>query len=328
MDRKKIYILQEIENGRLKSVGLEMISGMRQLADEIGAEINAVIIGYNVEEYLQEPVRYGANAVIYVDDIRCRDYLTQIYSSILTQIIQADKPYAFLIGATVTGRDLAPRLAARLKTGLTADCTGVSLDEGGEILWTRPTLGGNLLADIVCESKVPKMGTIRPGAFGRKIISEKTDVVIRRFTPDITPGTLNDGVRTVELVRQLNTELNLEEARIIFAGGMGIGSSGGFELLNKIAQKYGGVVACSRAVVEAGLMPYAHQVGQSGKIVAPDIYFAIGISGAVQHNVGFARAKKVIAINNDPEAPIFKHAHVGIIEDCRKVMDYLLTLNV
>ena len=328
MDREKIYILQEAENGKLKSVGLEMISGMRPLADEMGAEIHAVIVGYGIGALLSEPLKYGANAVLYVDEKRFDSYLTENYTRVLMGIISDEKPYAFLVGATINGRDLAPRIAARLNTGLTADCTGVALDDRGEIIWTRPTLGGNLLADIVCENHSPRMGTIRPGAFVKRALPYKTDGLIRRYVPDLTRGDplISDRVRIVESVRQLAADVNLEEAKIIFAGGMGIGSPKGFELLKELAKKYGGEVACTRAVVEAGWMPYAHQVGQSGKIVSPDLYFAFGISGAIQHNIGFTQAKKVIAINSDPDADIFKQAHVGIIEDWKKAANWLLNM--
>ncbi len=227
-----------------------------------------------------------------------------------------------MIGATNNGRDMGPRVSCRLKTGLTADCTEIDIDEKtGNIAWTRPTFGGNLMATIMCPDNRPQMGTVRPGVFKKGAYDQSRTGEIIREDIHVSP----EEIRTtlVERVNEITEAVNLEEAEVIVAGGRGVGSAENFKLLEELADVLDGTLGCSRAVVDAGWMPYAHQVGQSGKTVAPKLYFAIGISGAIQHLTGIAGSDTVIAVNKDPDAPIFGVADYGIVGNLTEIVPAL-----
>ncbi len=318
-----MWIFIETECGKAKSVGYELINAARPLAQRKGSELTAVVIGYQSDQVARDAICYGADSAILVDGPEYEYYTTDAYADALTALVRKYRPETLIIGATNNGRDLGPRVSCRLKTGLTADCTEIGIDEEtGNIAWTRPTFGGNLMATIMCPDHRPQMGTVRPGVFqkgsydaGRKgkIIREEIHVPEDRIR-----------TRIVQRVQEVSEAVNLSEAEIIVAGGRGVGSADNFKLIEDLAQVLGAKVGCSRAVVDAGWKPQVYQVGQSGKTVAPKVYFAIGISGAIQHLAGIAGAQTVIAVNKDPEAAIFSVADYGIIGDLHEVVPEMI----
>lgn len=320
---KEIWVLLELEDGCAKNVGYELINAARPIADELGAELIAVAMGDDPKKAVADGICYGADKGIVVSGEEYSEYSTDAYSKALTTLIKKYDPEAVLIGATPNGRDLAPRAACRLGTGLTADCTQIGIDsESGNVAWTRPTFGGNLMATIICPKNRPQMGTVRPGVFKKGIYDEVRTGIIIEEKISVAP----DEIRTlvVEHVREVTESINLEEAQIIVAGGVGVGSAENFVLLEELARAVGGVVGCSRRVVDEGWKPQAYQIGQSGKTVSPKLYFAIGISGSVQHMAGIAGAETIVAVNNDPEAPIFKSADYGIVGDFKEIIPELI----
>jgi electron transfer flavoprotein alpha subunit len=290
------------------------------LADALKGNVTAVVIGHNIKSFSSNLGAYGADIVYVIEDPSFEIYNSESYSAAWQKLVLNHFPFVILIGATPQGRDLAPRLSSKFKTGLTADCTNVSIDsENGLIDWTRPAFSGNLMARIQCETK-PQMGTVRPGVFeaicdgnrGKAKIIEVKDTAIK--------------VRTHVLFRDFE-KLNIvkiEEAEIIVAGGKGMESPDSFSMLRELAEVLGGAVGASRAVVDAGWLPHAFQIGQTGKTVRPKIYIACGISGATQHLAGMSNADRVIAINKDPDAPIFRYANLGIVGDVKKILPKLI----
>ena len=329
---KNIWVFVEIEQGHTQKVSFELLHKGKYLAQEKGCGLTAVIIGSDVSEIIKDAVAYGADQVLVVDDPVYEYYSTDGYAKTMVELIRKYNPETILIGATDNGRDLAPRVACKLQTGLTADCTEIGIDEKtGHIAWTRPAFGGNLMATIICPDTRPQMGTVRPGVFKtgiydekrkRRVFEEKTEEV--EIIYELTKIT-KDQIRTtlIKRVREVIETVDLESAEIIVAGGKGIGSIEGFRELSKFADVVGGVIACSRAVVEAGWLPQHYQIGQSGKTVTPKIYFAIGISGSIQHLVGISGVETVIAVNKDPDAPIFKRADYGIVGDYKEILPLL-----
>lgn len=328
-----IWVFVETEQGYTQRVSFELLNKGKKLAEEKHCQLTAIIIGNNVSKTTADTIAYGADQVIVLDDPVYEFYSTDAYSETMVQLIKKYQPETVLIGATDNGRDLAPRIACSLQTGLTADCTGIGIDEKtGCIAWTRPTFGGNLMATIICPKARPQMGTVRPGVFEAGLYDEdRKRRVLEKGSREVEiiqePSKVTeDQIRTeiIKRVKEVTEEVNLEDAEIIVAGGKGIGGEEGFEELKRFAEVVGGVIACSRAVVEAGWMPQHYQVGQSGKTVMPRVYFAIGISGAVQHLAGIAGADKVIAVNTDPEAEIFKRADYGIVGDYKEILPLLV----
>ncbi len=318
-----IWVYIETEGGKAKSVGYELLHAARPLADQKGCELIAVVIGYQAESAAREAIGYGADRVFLIDAPEYANYTTDAFANVLTALTEKYRPETLMIGATNNGRDLAPRVAARIKTGLTADCTEIGIDEDtGNMAWTRPTFGGNLMAVIMCPDHRPQMGTVRPGVFRKGAFDASRRGEIVRETCRVSP----DEIRTklIERVQEVADAVNLEEAEIIVAGGRGVGSADNFRLIHELADVLGAKVGCSRAVVDAGWVSHIHQVGQSGKTVTPRLYIAIGISGAIQHLAGIAGAEKVLAVNKDPEAPIFSVADVGIVGDLNEVVPALI----
>ncbi len=319
---KDMWVFIETECGRAKNVGFELLHAARPLADEKGCELVALVVGYKVEEAAKEAIAYGADRVILIDAQEYEYYSTDAFVGALTAMVQKYRPETLMIGATNNGRDMAPRASTRIGTGLTADCTGIGIDEEtGCMAWTRPTFGGNLMAVIMCPDHRPQMGTVRPGVFKKGVPdrSRKGEIIREAFR--VQP----EEIRTelVERVREVAEAVNLEEAEIIVSGGRGVGSADNFKQLFELAEVLGAEVGCSRAVVDAGWMPHIHQVGQSGKTVAPKLYIAVGISGAIQHLAGIGGAEKILAVNKDPDAPIFRAADYGIVGNLNDVVPAL-----
>ncbi len=319
---KNIWVFIETECGKPKNVGYELLNVARPLADQKGCPLVAVVIGKDIEDVAKDAIRYGADSAIIVDGPEYEHYTTDAFTKAMVTLVERYKPETLMIGATNNGRDMGPRVSCRLKTGLTADCTEIDIDEKtGNIAWTRPTFGGNLMATIMCPDNRPQMGTVRPGVFKKGAYDEsRTGDIIKE---DVHVASEQIRTTLVERVNEITEAVNLEEAEVIVAGGRGVGSAENFKLLEELAEVLDATLGCSRAVVDAGWMPYAHQVGQSGKTVAPKLYFAIGISGAIQHLTGIAGSDTVIAINKDPDAPIFGVADYGIVGNLVEIVPAL-----
>jgi electron transfer flavoprotein alpha subunit len=302
-------------------VGLELLSPGRQLADGLGGKLVAVVIAEDAGAAAKAAAGYGADTVIAVEGPAYREYSTEGYTAAFTHLIRKYKPLTVMYGATANGRDMAPRIAGRIQTGLTADCTQLGIDEAtGCVAWTRPTFGGNLMAVILCAESRPQMGTVRPGVFKKAAYAEREAEIIREDIPFDTSGIR---ARVVEVLAEAGEAVDLEGAEIIVTGGRGVGGAEGFAPIRKLAKALGGVVGASRAAVEEGWIPHAHQVGQTGKSVAPKVYIACGISGASQHVAGMSASGTVIAVNKDPNASIFNIADYGIVGDLFEVVPVL-----
>ena len=319
---KNLWVYIESSNGVAANVGLELLNPTRALADSVGEKLVAIVIdGKGTEAIAQTAIRYGADEVIVVEGEEYASYSTDAYTNVLNILTEKYKPSALFIGATNRGRDLGPRLAARVKTGLTADCTSLAMDNGN-IVWTRPAFGGNLMANILCPEHRPQLGTVRPGVF-KKIEpdeSRKGNII----KEDIRTPLEMIRTKIVDIVTTVGSDVpNIEDAEILVSGGAGVGGPEGYGVLKELALAMGGSIAASRAAVDAGWIDHAYQVGQTGKTVGPKIYIACGISGAIQHVAGMSSADVIIAINKDPEANIFKVADYGIVGDLFEVVPIL-----
>jgi len=318
---KNVWVFGEQKNSEPANVALELLGEGRKLADQLKVKLAAVLIGENVEAAAKKLISYGADEVYLVDDPSLKDYNDESYADIFVQLISRYKPEIVLLGATTYGRSLAPRVASRLNTGLTADCTKLEIDlEKRLLLQTRPAFGGNLMATIICPNHRPQMSTVRPKVMkALEPDMSRNGEIIR---PEIViPEDVK--VKVVDVVTTLCEKVNLTEADIIVSGGRGMGDPKNFALVEELAAVLGGAVGASRATVDAGWIEYSHQVGQTGKTVGPKVYFACGISGAVQHLAGMSSSDTIIAINKNPEAPIFKVATFGIVGDVLEVLPAL-----
>ena len=321
-DYKNIWEFIETECGKAKNVGYELLNVAKPLAKQKGCALVAVVIGKEIEGVAKDAICYGADSAIIVDGPEYEYYTTDAFTKALVALVEKYKPETLMIGATNNGRDMGPRVSCRLKTGLTADCTAIDIDEEtGNIAWTRPTFGGNLMATIMCPEHRPQMGTVRPAVFKKGAYEESRSGEIIKEDIHVAPEEIR--TKLVERIKEVAEAVNLEEADIIVSGGRGVGSAENFKLLEDLAAALGATVGCSRAVVDAGWMPHAHQVGQSGKTVAPKLYFAIGISGAIQHLAGISGSDTVIAVNKDEDAPIFDVADYGIVGNLNEVVPAL-----
>lgn len=322
---KDLWVFIETgEDGRAKSVGLELLNPGRRLADAQGGSLVAVVVGFQTEPAVKEAAAYGADRIIVVDGPEYQHYTTDAYADALYTLITKYGPTTMMIGATNEGRDVGPRLSCRLKTGLTADCTAVDYDENtGNIAWTRPTFGGNLLATIMCPDHRPQIGTVRPGVFKKGERNEDNRPEIVAEDIHVTADRIR--TRLVEVIREMNAEnINLESAEVIVAGGRGVGGPEGFAPLKELADLLGGVVGASRAAVDSDWIGHVHQVGQTGKTVGPKLYIACGISGAIQHVAGMSGSDTIVAINKDPDAPIFNIADYAVVGDLKLVIPALI----
>ncbi|HMM21852.1 MAG TPA: electron transfer flavoprotein subunit alpha [Selenomonadales bacterium] len=319
---RDVWVFMEQADGKLRNVGLELLGEGRKLADATGQKLCGVLIGEAAESLAKEGFAAGADKVYLVEAPEFRHYSTDAYTLTMVDLIQAYKPSVILLGATNDGRDLGPRVACRVGTGLTADCTGLGIDEAtGLVAWTRPAFGGNIMATILCPEHRPQMGTVRPTVFKKPAMDYSRSGEIIRRTSRVKP----DDIRTkvLEVMKMCTAAVNLEEAEIIVSGGRGLCKPENFKYVEELAAVLGAAVGASRAAVDAGWKPHLHQVGQTGKTVGPKIYFACGISGAIQHLAGMSSSDIVIAINKDPEAPIFKVADYGLVGDVMEVLPIL-----
>lgn len=318
---KGVWVFAEQRNGKVAGVALELLGVGRKLADDKSAELAAVLFG-STESEARELIKWGADRVYHCQDPIFERFNDEPYCQLLSLLINEHKPEIVLAGATPIGRSFFPRVAVRLRTGLTADCTSLSIDkETGNLLQVRPAFGGNIMATIVCPNTRPQMATVRPRVMKR---GEYRDDRKGEVIP-VEARELQSRTRVIDSVKEVSeVSVNLQEAEVIVSGGRGLGGPKGFELLKELAELLSGAVGASRAAVDEGWIPYSLQVGQTGKTVCPKIYIACGISGAVQHLVGMQSSDIIIAINKNPEAPIFNVANYGIVGDVYEVLPRLI----
>ncbi len=309
-----VWIFAEQRRGQVSSVAYELLGEGRKLADKLGQPLAAVLLGNNVQEAAQQLIYYGADEVYLADDPVLEDFHDDSYAQVLTELINEYKPNIVLTGATAIGRSFIPKVAVKLHTGLTADCTQLEINPESKLLeQTRPAFGGNIMATILCPYNRPQMATVRHKVMKQAVCDKSRKGKI--ITKEIDAGKLTLRTRLIELVEEITDTVNLTEADIIVSGGRGLGKPENFKLIEDLAKVLGGAVGASRPTVDAGWIPYSHQVGQTGKTVCPKLYIACGISGAIQHLAGMQSSDVIVAINTDPEAPIFNVATYGIVGD-------------
>ncbi|BDR73289.1 electron transfer flavoprotein subunit alpha [Clostridium tetani] len=326
-DYKDVWVFIEQREGRIANVSLELLGEGRKIADKLGVKLKGILLGNKIDSLARDIIKYGADHVMYIEDKFLEIYSTEAYTRVIAELVNKRKPEIILLGATTIGRDLAPRLAVRLKTGLTADCTSLDIEEDtGNLLMTRPAFGGNLMATIVCEEHRPQMSTVRPGVMEKAVLKENVVGKVEKI--DFKLGKEDKNALVIDIIKKKKKEIALEEANIIVSGGRGLGDKEGFKLLKDLADKLQGEVGSSRGAVDAEWIDSQHQVGQTGKSVRPKLYIACGISGAVQHLAGMKEAECIVAINKDKDAPIFQIAHYGIVGDLYEVIPSIIkTLN-
>jgi electron transfer flavoprotein alpha subunit len=318
---KGVWVFAEQRGGKVAQVAFELLGAGRRLADTLKVELSAVLLGAD-ESQAQELIRYGADKVFHCDDPALKSFNDQPYARVLSDLIEEHKPEIVLAGATPIGRSFIPRVAARLYTGLTADCTSLEVDEGSrDLQQIRPAFGGNIMASILCPRSRPQIATVRPRVMKPNEYEEsRTGEIIK-----VKANDLNSGTKVLDTIKEVSSlAVNLQEADVIVSGGRGLGNPEGFNLLQELAELLDGTVGASRAAVDEGWIPYSHQVGQTGKTVCPKLYIACGISGAVQHLVGMQSSDIIIAINKNPDAPIFGVATFGIVGDVYEVIPMLI----
>lgn len=322
-DARNVWVFIEVVRGKIKGVSLELLGQGRKMADDLGEKLVAIIPGNEIEDFAKMAIHYGADEAIVVDQRELKDYSTDGYTKAMCTLIKKYNPAVLLIGATNNGRDLGPRVSSRMQTGLTADCTELGVDSETRLVkWTRPAFGGNLMATILCPDHRPQIGTVRPGVFKKPEEDTGRKGEIIHETVEFGPDEIR--TRIVEVITEAGgADVNLEEAEIIVSGGRGVGGPEGFEVLKELADEIGAQIGASRAAVDSGWISSLHQVGQTGKSVGPKIYIACGISGAIQHVAGMSSSDVIIAINKDPDAPIFNIADYGIVGDLFEIIPEL-----
>lgn len=330
---KGVYIYAQQVDNVLTGISFELLGKARDLAKDLNTDVTAVLVGSDVKGLCDQLAAYGADKVIVVDDPELKEYRTEPYTHALASVINEFKPEIMLVGATAIGRDLGPRVSARVATGLTADCTVLEIGDfplnplpnqeqkHNQLLMTRPAFGGNTIATIACPDNRPQMATVRPGVMQKiaPIADAKAEII--EFNPGFTPN--NNYVEILDIVKAVNDVVDIMDAKILVSGGRGVGSPENFKILEDLAEAVGGEVSCSRAVVDNGWKPKDLQVGQTGKTVRPQIYFAIGISGAIQHVAGMEESDVIVAINKDETAPIFDVADYGLVGDLNVIVPKL-----
>lgn len=320
---KDIYVVVEQVDGVVQKVGIELIGIASKLAADLGQEVVAVLLGKEVKGLAENLIHHGANKVICVEDPILEHYATEPYTKALNAIVEAKKPEIVLYGATSIGRDLAPRVSARVHTGLTADCTKLEIDpETKLLLMTRPAFGGNIMATIVCKEFRPQMATVRPGVMQALPTDTSRTGEVELFMVEFTDADMNIKIR--EVIKEKHAKVDITEAKVLVSGGRGICNAEYFDVLKELADELGGLVTSSRANVDAGWIGRERQVGQTGKTVRPDLYMACGISGAIQHLAGMEDSEFIVAINKDAQAPIFDVADLGVVGDLHKIMPILI----
>lgn len=321
---KNIMVFVETRQNVVQTVGLELIGKARDLADVQKSKVIAVALGDNItEKQAQDLIAYGADEAIIANHKLLKTYRNEPYTKVLNKIISETKPDSTLFGASTIGRDLAPRISARLHTGLTADCTGLEIEEStGLLLMKRPAFGGNLFATIICPNHKPQMATVRPGVMQKK---EKNSSRVGKITN--IKVELDNSSLTYEVLEEVvlpKAKKNIEDATILVSAGRGMGSQANLDKLDELANALGATVSGSRAVVDSGWIEQSQQVGQTGKTVRPEIYFALGISGAIQHVAGMEESEYIIAINKNAGAPIFEVADLGLVGDVNQIVPELI----
>jgi len=323
-DYKGVWVFAEQRDGELQKVALELLGKGREIADKLGVELTAILLGHkNIDAITKELGAFGADKVLVCDHELLTHYSTDGYTKVITEVVNAKKPEILFIGASFIGRDLGPRVAGRLSTGLTADCTSLDVDaENNNLLMTRPAFGGNLMATIVCGDHRPQMSTVRPGVFEKLVKDENRTFQVEKFDVQLSASDIR--TETMEVVKSVKEMVDITEADIVVSGGRGVGSKENFALLQELADAMGGTLAGSRAAVDNGWVEKAVQVGQTGKTVRPTIYIACGISGAIQHLAGMQDSNFIIAVNKDADAPIMKSADVALVGDFAKVIPEMI----
>lgn len=330
---KGVYIFAQQVDNEISPIAYELLGKAKDLAADLGTEVTAVLLGSGVKALADSLAEYGADKVVVVDSPVLETYRTEPYTQALAAVINEYKPEIMLVGATAIGRDLGPRVSARVGTGLTADCTVLEIGDfplnplpnreqkHNQLLMTRPAFGGNTIATIACPDNRPQMATVRPGVMQKTEPVKGAKAEIIEFNPVLEEN--NCYVEILDVVKEVTETVDIQAAKILVSGGRGVGSKENFKLLEELADAIGGTVSCSRAVVDNGWLPKDLQVGQTGKTVRPNVYFAIGISGAIQHAAGMEESDIIIAINKDPSAPIFDVADYGIVGDLNKIVPML-----
>lgn len=332
---KGVYVFAQQVDNVLSGIAFELLGKAKDLAKDLNTDVTAVLIGSDVKGLADQLAEYGADKVIVVDEPELKEYRTEPYTHALASVIDEYKPEIMLVGATAIGRDLGPRVSARVKTGLTADCTVLEIGDfplnpvpgkedeqkHNQLLMTRPAFGGNTIATIACPDNRPQMATVRPGVMQKIEPKAGAKAEVINYNPGFTPN--DKYVEILNVMKEVNDTVDIMDAKILVSGGRGVGSKENFKLLEDLAEVIGGTVSCSRAVVENEWLPVDRQVGQTGKTVRPNVYFAIGISGAIQHTAGMEEADIIVAINKDEDAPIFDVADYGIVGDLNKVVPQL-----
>ncbi len=330
---KGVFVFAQQVDNEISGIAYELLGKGKELAEKLSTEVTAVLIGYQVGGLADKLAEYGADKVILIDDPELEVYRTEPYAHALASAINQYKPEIVLVGATAIGRDLGPTVSARVATGLTADCTVLEIGDfplepkpgieqkHNQLLMTRPAFGGNTIATIACPDNRPQMATVRPGVMQKIQPVAGAKAVVEEYNPGFTPN--NRYVTIKEVVKAVSDTVDIMDAKVLVSGGRGVGSPENFKILEELAEVMGGTVSCSRAVVDSGWKPKDLQVGQTGKTVRPKIYFAIGISGAIQHVAGMEESDLIVAINKDESAPIFDVADYGIVGDLNKIVPQL-----
>ena len=330
---KGVYVFAQQVDNELSGIAFELLGKAKELAKDLNTDVTAMLLGSGIKGLADQLAEYGADKVIVVDDPELKEYRTEPYAHAVSSIINEYKPEIVLVGATAIGRDLGPRVSARVATGLTADCTVLEIGDfplnpvpgqeqkHNQLLMTRPAFGGNTIATIACPDNRPQMATVRPGVMQKLEPVQGAKAEVIEFNPGFTPN--DKYVEIVEIVKEISNTVDIMDAKILVSGGRGVGSKENFQILQDLADVIGGTVSCSRAVVDNGWMPKELQVGQTGKTVRPNVYFAIGISGAIQHAAGMEESDIIVAINKDETAPIFEIADYGVVGDLNKIVPKL-----
>ncbi|MDE7017490.1 MAG: electron transfer flavoprotein subunit alpha/FixB family protein [Lachnospiraceae bacterium] len=330
---KGVYVFAQQVDNEISSIAFELLGKAKDLAKDLDTDVTAVLLGSEVKDLADKLAEYGADKVIVVDDPELKVYRTEPYAHALASVINEYKPEIVLVGATAIGRDLGPRVSARVATGLTADCTVLEIGDfplqaipgqeqkHNQLLMTRPAFGGNTIATIACPDNRPQMATVRAGVMQKIEPIKGAKAVVEEFNPGFTPD--HKYVEILDVVKAVTDTVDIMDAKILVSGGRGVGSPENFKILEDLAEVLGGTVSCSRAVVDSGWKPKDLQVGQTGKTVRPNVYFAIGISGAIQHVAGMEESDIIVAINKDADAPIFDVADYGIVGDLNKIVPKL-----
>lgn len=321
-DYKGVFVFAQQVDNKISGVSFELIGKAKELAADLGTEVTAVLLGSEVGGLADKLAEFGADKVILVDDPALSVYMTEPYTAAMDAVIEKYKPEVILYGATAIGRDLAPRISARVRTGLTADCTKLEVDaETKNLRMTRPAFGGNIMATILCPDNRPQMATVRPGVMQKIAPVAGAKANVETFNPGFEKN--SKYVEVTEVIKKVSDKIDIQDAKILVSGGRGMGCPENFKLLKDLAEALGGEVSSSRACVDAGWVEKDIQVGQTGKTVRPNLYIACGISGAIQHLAGMEESDIIIAINKDETAPIFDAADFGIVGDVTKILPIL-----